>query len=108
MTLLGRVEKGVVVFQNGAAPLPDGTLVEVTPVRHEAASPSPVPAALGPVHEVSQPDPAELERAVATGLFSKEQQDALLGLIGMWKVEHPPDDEEVERIIEEYRMKKYG
>jgi hypothetical protein len=32
----------------------------------------------------------------------------LLGLIGMWKVEHPPSDEEVELIIEEERMKKYG
>jgi hypothetical protein len=32
----------------------------------------------------------------------------LLGLIGICKVENPPNDEEVERIIEEYRMKKYG
>jgi hypothetical protein len=39
---------------------------------------------------------------------SKEQREALLGLIGMCKVEHPPNDEEVERIIEVYRMKKYG
>jgi hypothetical protein len=28
----GRVENGVVVFQNGP-PLPDGTLVEVTPLQ---------------------------------------------------------------------------
>jgi hypothetical protein len=39
---------------------------------------------------------------------SKEQREALLGLIGMWKVARPPNDEEVERIIEEYRMKKYS
>jgi hypothetical protein len=80
MTLQGRVENGVVVFQNGsgAAPLPDGTIVEVTPVRIE------------PVQ------------------VSKEQREALLGLIGICKTDNPPNDEEVERIIEEERMKKYG
>ena len=82
MSLHGRVENGVVVFQNGA-PLPDGTLVEVTPLQPDRAGPGPFPV-------------------------SKEQREALLGLIGMWKVEHPPNDEEVERIIEEERMKKYG
>lgn len=41
MSLRGRVENGVVVFQNsaGAAPLPDGTVVDITPVRAEAGSP---------------------------------------------------------------------
>lgn len=82
MTLRGRVENGVVVFQNDQA-LPDGTLVDVTPLRPEKASPGPIPV-------------------------SKEQREALLGLIGMCKVEHPPSDEEVEQIIEEARMKKYG
>jgi hypothetical protein len=109
MTLLGRVEKGVVVFQNGAgaAPFPDGTLVEVTPVRHETGVPPAGPGTLA-APPVSRPDARELEKAVAAGLISKERQQALLDLIGMWKVEHPPDDEEVERIIDEYRMKKYG
>ena len=80
MKLLGRVEKGVVVFQNGAstAPIPDGTLVEVTPVDFE------------PIQ------------------VSKERQEALRQLIGFWKTEHPPSDEEVERIVDEERMKKYG
>jgi hypothetical protein len=79
MILQGRVENGVVVFLNGsAAPLADGTLVEVTPVRLE------------PVQ------------------VSKERQEALRQLIGIWKTEHPPSDEEVERILEEERMKKYG
>ena len=36
MTLHGRVENGVVVIQNAA--LPDGTLVEVTPLPCEAAT----------------------------------------------------------------------
>ena len=38
----------------------------------------------------------------------KEQKEAMLGLIGIWKTDHPPSDEEVERILEEARMKKYG
>jgi hypothetical protein len=82
MSLQGRVENGVVVFQNGP-PLPDGTLVEVTPLQPHRPGPGP--------------------KAV-----SKEQREALLGLIGMWKVEHPPSDEEVKRIVEEERLKKYG
>jgi hypothetical protein len=90
MTLQGRVENGVVVFQNGSAPLADGTLVEVRPVR-EVASRSAGSKPTGPPYHVS-----------------KEQHEALLGLIGLWKMEHPPSDEEVERIIEEARMKKYG
>jgi hypothetical protein len=85
MALQGRVEKGVVVFLNGrgSAPLPDGTLVEVTPLPPETAAPEPIPV-------------------------SQEQREALLGLIGLWKIDNPPNDEEVERIIEEHRMKKYG
>jgi hypothetical protein len=60
MTLQGRVENGVVVFLNGseAAPLPDGTLVEVTPLQTERPAPGPIPV-------------------------SKEQREALLGLIGL-------------------------
>jgi hypothetical protein len=83
MTLRGQVKNGVVVFQSGYA-LPDGILVEVTPV----------PA-----------DP------FAEGTFSrgsKERQEASRQLIGICKTEHPPNDEEVERILEEERMKKYG
>ncbi len=90
MTLQGQVKNGVVVIQNGAAqPLPEGTLVEIRPLNYEVQSPSAVPA--------ERPEPV-----------SKERQEALLGLIGMWKVEQPPNDEEVKRIIEEERMKKYG
>lgn len=82
MTLRGRVEHGVVVLENGVR-LPDGTLVEVMPLQVQTVSPVPMPV-------------------------SKEQREALLGLIGMWKTDNPPNDEEVERIIEEYRMEKYG
>ncbi len=90
MTLQGRVENGVVVFQNGSAPLPDGTLVEVKPVREIAGRP-PASTPTDPPYRVPE-----------------EQKEALLGLIGLWKTEHPPSDEEVERIIDEARMNKYG
>jgi hypothetical protein len=125
MTLQGRVENGVVVFQNraGAALLPDGTLVEVTPLRHGAGSAAAILAALEAAPKVSPEDVAELERAIAAGnrpattdpfadhtpgQVSKERKEALLALIGCCKTDHPPSDEEVERIIEEERMKKYG
>jgi hypothetical protein len=87
MTLRGRVENGVVIL-TGGAPLPERTLVDVVPVADVAG-----PASVGPGQEYP---------------VSKEQKEALLGLIGMWKVEHPPSDEEVDRVVEEYRMKKYG
>jgi hypothetical protein len=90
MTLRGRVENGVVVFPNGSAPLPDGTLVEVKAVP-EVAGPAAASPSTGPPYYVSE-----------------KQKESLLGLIGLWKTEHPPSDEEVEGIIEEARMKKYG
>jgi hypothetical protein len=82
MTVRGQVLDGVIVLQNGAQ-LPEGTLVEVTPLPAETAIAPPYPV-------------------------SAEQREALLGLIGMWKVANPPSDEEVGQIIEDYRMKKYG
>ena len=56
--------------------------------------------------------PAEQRRALATRLLqsleqeekpvvvSKDQQKALQELIGIWKIEQPPNDEQVERILE--------
>jgi hypothetical protein len=84
MTLRGQVMNGVVIFESDAAP-PDGTIVEVTPVEN-IASPASVP-----IHPVSE-----------------EQRKALIGLIGMWKIENPPSDRDVKRIIDEARMRKYG
>jgi len=40
--------------------------------------------------------------------ISKERQEASRQLIGIWKTEHPPSDEEVARIVNQERMKKYG
>ena len=45
------------------------------------------------------------ERPVAV---SREQREALQALIGIWKTKQPPNDEQVTRILEEERMKKYG
>lgn len=80
---------GVVVLSRPAA-LPEGTLVNVMPVNEDAGATAALPAG-------APPSPV-----------SEKQREALLGLIGMWKIDNPPNDEEVERIIEEYRMKKYG
>jgi hypothetical protein len=89
MTLHGRVKNGVVVFDSGS-PLREGTVVEVVPLE-DISGPSIVAPGQKPLYPVSE-----------------EQKEALLGLIGICKTDKPPSDEEVERIIEEYRMKKYG
>ena len=89
MTLRGKVKNGVVLFESDTAP-PNGTLVEVTLVE-KGASASPKPPVGGPPYPVSA-----------------EQRKALLRLIGCCKTENPPSDEEVERMIDDYRMKKYG
>jgi len=82
MTLRGRIKNGVVVLEDDKPSLPEGTVVEVRPLdvfAEQAAEPP-----------------------------SKERQEALRSLIGIWKMENPPNDEEVERIIDEARMEKYG
>jgi hypothetical protein len=89
MTLHGRVKNGVVILTDGPPP-PDGTLVRVTPV-DEITGAGAAPAGTEPAASVS-----------------REQRDALLGLIGIWKTAHPPSDEEVEQIVDEAKMKKYG
>jgi hypothetical protein len=43
-----------------------------------------------------------------TTLPSLERRQALEALIGFVKTDHPPDDQEVERILLEERLKKYG
>ena len=39
---------------------------------------------------------------------TKERREALRQLIGIWNTAQPPSDEQVERILEQDRMKKYG
>jgi len=91
MTLHGHIKNGVVVLDNGAS-LAEGTPVEVRPVYSADAQPK------------AQAKAAQSNEQQV----SKEQREALLSLIGIWKMNNPPSDEEVERIIEEERMKKYG
>ena len=48
----------------------------------------------------------ELEAEFAE--VSQERRDALHRLIGIWKTDAPPSDDDVERIVEEERLTKYG
>jgi hypothetical protein len=91
MTLQGKVSNGVVVLEGGTT-LPDGTLVDVIPRGNAVTSAT---RATDDVAEAALP-------------VSKEQREALLSLIGIWRTNNPPTEEEVERIIDEARMKKYG
>jgi hypothetical protein len=120
-TYRGVVRGGIVLLEK-EMPLTDGTEVLVTPVAGAPGSPAAILAPMEAEPHLSPEDVAELERAIAAGKrpaaaidpfandlpVSKERQEALLGLIGICKTNHPPSDEEVERIIEEERMKKYG
>jgi hypothetical protein len=123
MAFHGRVKNGVIVPETGTPALPEGTLVQITPLPEGVGSPAAIITAMEALPRVSPEDVDELERAIEAGQRprrvdpfcepgveppSKERQEALRSLIGMWRVENPPSDEEVERIIEEYRMKKYG
>ncbi len=66
MILHGRVKNGVVVLQNGAT-LPDGTLVEVTPLAGVIGDSLALIAAMEAEPHVSAEDIAELRRAIAAG-----------------------------------------
>jgi hypothetical protein len=83
MIVRGHVQNGVVILDEGVQ-LPEGQKVSVTVVE-------PIPASQQRYH------------------VSPERREAVLGLIGILKTDQPPPtDEEVEKIIEEARMKKYG
>jgi hypothetical protein len=49
-----------------------------------------------------------LEQDTAAGPVAKGRADALTRLIGIWKTENPPTEEEVRQMVEEERAKKYG
>jgi len=66
MTLHGRVKNGVIVLPMGAS-LPDGTLVQVTPLHYETGNPLAVIAAMEAEPHLCPEDVAELERAIAAG-----------------------------------------
>jgi hypothetical protein len=82
MVVRGYVHNGVVVLADGVC-LPEGQEVTVVTQASEKAN-GPYPA-------------------------SKERHEAALELIGILKTDQPPPtDEEVEQIVEEARMRKYG
>ena len=81
MVAHGHVQNGVVVLDDGVR-LPEGERVTVV-----ASDTAPEQG-----HDVAD-----------------ERREAALSLIGMLKTDQPPPtDEEIEKIIEEARMKKYG
>lgn len=82
MVARGHVQNGVIVLDDGVQ-IPEGQEVTITAV---------------------VPTPA----TGAKYYVSPERREAILGLIGIWKTENPPSDEEVEKIIDEARMEKYG
>jgi hypothetical protein len=49
-----------------------------------------------------------LEQEENGSTVSKERQDALRQLIGIWKTDQPLNDEQVKRLQERERMKKHG
>ena len=90
MIARGHVQGGVVVLADGVR-LAEGQQVTVF------ARPSPPALGADPAIGPGLPTPPPPER-----------RDALLGLIGLCKTDNPPDDEEVKRIVEEARMRKYA
>ena len=66
MNVYGRVKKGVVVFENGER-LPEGILVQVSPLSYEAGNPLAVVAAMEAEPHLSAEDISELQRAIAAG-----------------------------------------
>jgi hypothetical protein len=85
MIAQGRVQNGVVVLANGVS-LPEGQIVSVIAPPMADAVP-------------------QLEAPVAD---SQERHDALRRLIGIWKTDQPPTDEQVERVLDQEKMRKYG
>jgi len=49
-----------------------------------------------------------LQQEIDSRAVSKERREALQQLIGIWKIDQPPNEEQVEQILDEERMKKYS
>ena len=102
MTLHGHVKDGVVVIHNGDA-LPDGTLVQITPMAYEPGNPLAVIAAMEAEPHLTSEDIAELRRAIAAGKRQLHQAQSdkkgLAAIYGKWPGEE--SDEEVERVLKE-------
>jgi hypothetical protein len=66
-TYRGVMKGQTLVVLEHAAPLPDGTPVEVTPVSLEAGSPTALLAAMEAEPRVTAEDVSQLEKAIAEG-----------------------------------------
>jgi hypothetical protein len=51
---------------------------------------------------------ARFEKNGTSGDPSVERKQAINRLIGIWRSDSPPTDQEVEQIVDDERMKKYG
>jgi hypothetical protein len=100
MIARGYVQNGVVVLDEGVQ-LPEGQ--EVTVVSRERS-------------DANAPSVLDIPRVNLGSLLDKdhfapaykERQEALRSLIGIWKTDEPPGDDDVTRMLERERMDKYG
>lgn len=51
---------------------------------------------------------AQVGQEAVTSVVSADRKDALARLVGIWKTDQAPNDEEVGRMLEQERMRKYG
>lgn len=57
--------------------------------------------------------PARARLALASRILQSLEQEppsrsSAVGLIGLWRTDRPPTDEEIDRIVEEERLWKHG
>jgi hypothetical protein len=84
VTFRGEMKGQTLVVLDAAAPLPDGTVVEVTPVACEVGSAAAVLAAMKAESRVTAEDVAELEKAIAAG----RRPGAKIDLYRMMRIWH--------------------
>lgn len=105
MVVRGHVENGVVILDDGVQ-LPEGQAVTVQvppPADEKGHSILDIPpVSMGKMLRPLSPDDDLLDEML------EGRSAALRGLIGVWKTAQPPSDEDVNRIVEEEKMRKYG
>lgn len=85
MVIRGHVQNGVVVLDDGVRLL-EGQEVTI----------------------LASPRSNPLQQKDASIDVPKERKDALHQLIGIWKTDLAPSDEQIERMLDQQRMKKYA
>lgn len=51
---------------------------------------------------------AQVDQEVAMSSVPGARKDALVRLTGVWKTDNPPTDEQVDQMLDQQRMAKYG